>query len=66
MADIQNLLERVEAHIERTGAARSTISRKLFGNGNRLDEIKAGGSMTLRKLVEVDAMLSSLEGGEAA
>lgn len=61
MADIQNLLDRVEAHIAKTGAARSTVSRKLFGNGNRLDEIKSGGTLTLRKMVEADAVLSELE-----
>lgn len=62
MADIQNLLDRVEAHIVKTGAARSTVSRKLFGNGNRLDEIKSGGTLTLRKMIAADAVLSEMEG----
>lgn len=61
MADIQNLLERVEAHIAKTGAARSTVSRKLFGNGNRLDEIKSGGTLTIRKMMEADAALAAME-----
>lgn len=61
MADIQTLLARVEAHIARTGAARSTISRKLFGNGNRLDEIKRGGTLTLRKMQEAEATLADME-----
>lgn len=62
MADTQKLLARVDALASRTGASRSTLSRKLFGNGNRIEEIRAGGSLTLatyeraiRRLAELEA-----------
>lgn len=61
MPDIQTLLTRIENHIERTKAARSTVSRKLFGNGNRLDEIRNGGTLTLRKMEQADEALAEME-----
>lgn len=46
MTDTQQLLARFDA-LAATGASPSTLSRKLFGNGKRIDEIRAGGSLTL-------------------
>lgn len=60
MIDTQPLVERIDAHSEQSGASLSTLSRKLFGNGKRLDAIKAGGSLTIttynRALVLLDDM----------
>ena len=61
MSDILTLLDRIEAYIARTGAARSTVSRKLLGNGNRLEEIVAGGSLTSRKMAQAARVLDALE-----
>ena len=61
MTELSTLVARIEAFIERTGAARSTVSRKLLGNGRRLDEIKAGGSLTERKMTEAMNMLDNME-----
>ena len=61
MADIHHIIERVEAHIAKTGSARSTVSRKVFGNGNRLDELKAGGNVTIKTLDRAEAAIASLE-----
>jgi len=63
MTDINELLARIDSHIEQTGAAPSTVSRKLFGNGTRLDAIRAGGSITMRKWDQVKAALSDMEAG---
>jgi hypothetical protein len=61
MTDINDLLARIDKHIEKSGAARSTVSRKLFGNGNRLDEIQNGGSLTMHKFVQAKAALLEME-----
>lgn len=61
MTDITEILTRIDQHIAQSGAARSTVSRKLFGNGNRLDEIQKGGTLTLRKLKQVEQSLAELE-----
>lgn len=61
MSDIQTLLHRADAYMKRAKAAPSTVSRKLFGNGNRLAEIKAGGTLTIRKLEEALATMDELE-----
>lgn len=63
MTDVATLLTRIDAHIAKTGAARSTISRKLFGNGTRLAQIASGGSLTVRKFVQAEATLTDMERG---
>lgn len=62
MDDTQQLLRRIEALSQRTGASLTTLSGKLFGSGIRYAEIKNGGSLTLtvyaravRKLDELEA-----------
>jgi sulfate adenylyltransferase subunit 2 len=61
MDDTQKLIARIDALATKTGASQSTLSRKLFGNGKRLDEIKAGGSLTLATYQRALATLSELE-----
>lgn len=61
MTDLESLLARIDAYIARSGAARSTVSRKLFGNGKRLDEIATGSSVTARKMGSVAAELEKME-----
>ena len=61
MDDTQKLVARIDALARKTGASRSTLSRKLFGNGKRLDEIKAGGSLTMATYNRAIIMLSKLE-----
>lgn len=49
------MVARINALAERTNRSRSTLSRILFGNGKRIDEIEAGGSITMttyRRAVE--------------
>jgi len=61
MSDTQKLVTRVEALATRTGTSPSTLSRKLFGNGKRIDEIKAGGSLTLTTYQRALALLDEME-----
>ena len=61
MTETQQLLARVEALAERTGKKRSTLSRELFGNGKRFDEIKAGGSLTMATFERAVERLNQLE-----
>lgn len=61
MDDTQALIARIDALASRTDASQSTLSRKLFGNGKRLDEIKAGGSLTLATYQRARAMLDEME-----
>lgn len=61
MDDTQKLIARVDALAHRTGASTSTLSRKLFGNGKRLDEIKSGGSLTMATYHRALATLRDLE-----
>lgn len=62
MTETQQLIARIDALATRIGTSQSTLSRKLFGNGKRIDEIKAGGSLTLTtyqraldRLAEIEA-----------
>ena len=61
MADITEFLERVDRYIETTGLAQSTVSRKLFGGGARLGELRAGSSPTLKTLSQAKERLAELE-----
>lgn len=63
MDDTQKLIARVDALARRTGASTSTLSRKLFGNGKRFDEIKAGGSLTMTTYHRALDTLCGLEAG---
>lgn len=61
MSDTQQLVARINALAERTDTSASTLSRKLFGNGNRIAEIAAGGSITMRTYEQALAMLEEME-----
>jgi hypothetical protein len=63
MTDINELLARIDRHIEQTDAARSTVSRKLFGSGIRLDEIAKGGDVSYRVITAASEKLNQLEQG---
>lgn len=64
MPDTQQLLKRVRALSERTGASTATLSRKLFGNGQRFDEIERGGSLTLATYERALDRISEMEGAK--
>lgn len=61
MTETQRLLARVEALAKRTQRSTSTLSRELFGNGQRYEEIKAGGSLTLTVYQRAVEKLAELE-----
>lgn len=61
MTETQKLLARVEVLAQRTDRSLSTLSRELFGNGKRYDEIKAGGSLTLAVYARAIQKLDELE-----
>lgn len=61
MDETQKLLARVEALARATERSTSTLSRELFGNGQRFDEIKAGGSLTMAVFQRAVAKLEELE-----
>lgn len=61
MSDTQQLVERINRLAAKTETSPSTLSRKLFGNGKRIEEIAAGGSITMKTYEQALAMLSELE-----
>ena len=61
MDETQQLVARFDALAKRTGASASTLSRKLFGNGKRIDEIKAGGSLTMTTFARALDAISEME-----
>lgn len=61
MTEAQQLVARIHALAERTGASTSTLSRKLFGNGKRVDEIAAGGSLTMATYSRAVSQLAEME-----
>jgi hypothetical protein len=63
MTDITTLLTRIDAHIAKTEAARSTVSKKLFGSGTRLDQIAGGANVTYRVITAASEKLNQLEQG---
>jgi len=42
MADISDIIRRARAHAVARECSLSTVSRKLFGNGMRLEQIESG------------------------
>ena len=61
MADTQELIARINALALRSNRSKSTLSRLLFGNGKRIDEIEAGGSITLTTYQRAADALAELE-----
>lgn len=44
MANVPDVIQRARAYAEASNRSISTVSRLLFGNGNRIDEIERGSS----------------------
>ncbi len=61
MFETQDLIARIEALATKTNRSKSTLSRLLFGNGKRIDEIEAGGSITLATYDRALERLSQIE-----
>lgn len=61
MTDINELLARIDKHINQAKASRSTVSRKLFGSGTRLDQIAKGGDVSYRVISTATERLNQLE-----
>lgn len=61
MSDTQQLITRINALAAKTETSASTLSRKLFGNGKRIEEIAAGGSITMRTYEQALALLDEME-----
>lgn len=61
MTEAQKIAVRIRAVADRMGIEPTTLSRKLLGNGKRLDEIEEGGSMTMATFARVSTELSKLE-----
>ena len=66
MADTQELIARINALALRSNRSKSTLSRLIFGNGKRIDEIEAGGSLTLTTFQRAAEMMDALEQDAAA
>lgn len=50
MTGIKQFLALVDAYAAATGHAESTISTKIFNDGKRIEKIRAGGDVGLRKV----------------
>lgn len=61
MTEAQKLAARIRALSATINVEPSTLSRKLLGNGKRIDEIEAGGSVTMATFARVSTALSKLE-----
>lgn len=61
MDHTQELVARIKALAERQGISPSTLSTKLLGNGLRLAQIEAGGSLTMATYTRALAQLDELE-----
>lgn len=61
MEPTQELVARIKALAHKQGVSPSTLSTKLLGNGKRLGEIEAGGSLTMATYQRVLTALDELE-----
>ena len=62
MTQVRALISRVDRFVKRSGLAPSTVSRKVFLDGKRLDELKAGKSRMFSETVaEASKRLDELE-----
>lgn len=66
MSEAQKLAARIRALAAKQGVEASTLSRKLLGNGKRIEEIEAGGSVNLGTYVRVSAQIDEMERDSAA
>ncbi|MXP42957.1 hypothetical protein [Allopontixanthobacter sediminis] len=66
MTQAEQLAARIRAKASEMNISASTLSRKLFGGGSRIDEIEAGSSLTLDTFARVSAALDDLDRDKAA
>jgi hypothetical protein len=61
MTDISEFIARAHAYCFTRKVSRSTLSRKLLGNGMRLGELEAGKSLRMDTFKRATDMLERLE-----
>ena len=61
MSDVQAFITRADAYCRSRGVASSTLSRKLLGNGKRLDELKSGKSLRMDTFARATELLDEME-----
>ena len=61
MKDVPEFIARVHSYCSAQNVSRTTLSRKLLGNGNRLGELEAGKSLRMDTFVRATEMLERLE-----
>ncbi|MGI4880673.1 MAG: hypothetical protein ACRYG4_24680 [Janthinobacterium lividum] len=60
----QELLEAIEAFLEKTGMAPTRFGRETMGDGSLLTHLKAGRSPSLRNAEKIVAFMKTLEHGD--
>jgi hypothetical protein len=58
MTDINQFLQLVDAYSQATGLAQSTISTRLFNDGKRLEMLRDGRDVGIRKVTEAVQLMS--------
>jgi len=58
MVNIDQFLELVDLYAEKAGLAQSTVSTRLFNDGKRLDMLRDGRDVGIRKVEEAVQFLS--------
>lgn len=66
MTDVEQFIARAYAFCKKRDVSPSTLSRKLLGNGMRLDELKSGKSLRVDTFEEAKRRLSALEEAAAS
>lgn len=61
MSQTQALADRIYALAEKLNREPTTLSRKLLGNGIRLDELRNGSTMTMEVFERVEREVAELE-----
>lgn len=59
MDDNAELLERIDAYCKANGIAESTFGARAVNDGKLVARLRAGNSITLRTLKQIDALLSA-------
>lgn len=61
MTEVEQFIARARAYCASRNVSRSTLSRKLLGNGVRLNELEAGASLRVDTFERAKQRLSELE-----
>lgn len=64
MNPMTDLLSRIEQHCQLRGISESTFGRYVVNDGKFVARLKGGGSMTLKTLERVEAVLAPAPGGQ--